>query len=189
MVGLRLGVDLDGVVSDFNTAWTRRYNAEFGANVHPDQVTEWNAPARITHFESMSRFWRWAKTCADGASLFRELNPYPGALEALGRLARHHQIVVLTSKPAYAVHDTLAWLAEHRFPTTEVHITADKAAVRCDVYLDDADHNLARFLQERPEAVVCRFVRPWNHSLAGAVDVWTWPEFEAVVERVSGELT
>ena len=29
---LRLGIDLDGVIADFNTGWIRLYNQEFGAS-------------------------------------------------------------------------------------------------------------------------------------------------------------
>jgi 5'(3')-deoxyribonucleotidase len=185
---LRLGIDLDGVVSDFNAGWTRRYNHEFGTGLRPEEIATWRAPASLTHFGSMSRFWRWARTCADGNSLFSELEPYPGALDALNRLARRNRVVILTTKPSYAVHDTLAWLAEQRVPTTEVHITEDKASVPCDVYLDDADHNLERLVAARPESVVCRFVRAWNRPATGAVDVTSWAEFEAVVARVAADL-
>ncbi len=55
----------------------------------------------------------------------------------------------MTTKPHFAVHDTFEWLAQHRVPTTEVHIVDDKTTVDCDVYLDDADHNLSA-LRERP---------------------------------------
>ena len=31
----------------------------------------WGAPRELTHFTSMSQFWRWARTCGDGRSLFQ----------------------------------------------------------------------------------------------------------------------
>jgi len=186
---VRLGIDLDGVVADFNTGWTRLYNAEFGAELASESITAWKAPAQLPHFGSMSAFWKWARTCGpEGVSLFRTLDPYPGALEALQRLSRRHRIVIITSKPRYAVHDTYAWIAEHRLPTTDVHIVDDKSSIACDVYLEDADHNLVRLARERPEAIVCRFVRPWNGPHEGIVDVADWDEFELVVERLEAEL-
>jgi 5'(3')-deoxyribonucleotidase len=187
---VRLGIDLDGVVADFNTGWTRLYNAEFGAEIGPDSTTAWNAPAQLPHFGSMSAFWRWARTCGPGGvSLFRTLEPYPGALEALGRLSKRHRVVIITTKPRYAVHDTYAWIAEHQLPTTEVHIVDDKSSIACDVYLEDADHNLVRLAEARPEAIVCRFVRPWNHPQEGVVDVADWDQFELVVERLETALS
>ena len=54
----------------------------------------------------------------------------------------------------------------------------------CDVYLDDAPHVLDEHVGSRPEALVCRFVRPWNYPVVGAEDVKSWPEFEAAVDRL-----
>jgi 5'(3')-deoxyribonucleotidase len=187
---VRLGIDLDGVVADFNSGWTRLYNAEFGADLDLESASSWNAPAQQPHFGSMSAFWRWARTCGpDGVSLFRTLEPYPGALDALGRLARRHRVVIITTKPHYAVHDTYAWIAEHRLPTTEVHIVDEKSSIACDVYLEDADHNLIRLARARPESIVCRFVRPWNAPHDGVVDVADWGQFELVVERLEAALS
>ncbi len=183
-MSLRLGIDLDGVVADFNEGWTRLYNAEFGASVDPDEVAMWDAPVELTHFRSMAAFWRWAATCSNGSSLFRVLQPYPGAVDALSALATRHHIVILTTKPVYAASDTFAWIAEHRLPTTEVHIVDDKTSVPCDVYLDDGDHNLEALLAARSDAVVCRYVRPWNRAHPGAVDIDSWAVFRAFIRDV-----
>jgi 5'(3')-deoxyribonucleotidase len=180
---LRLGIDLDGVVADFNAGWIPRYNESFGTSLTVEDVDRWNSPVRLTHFTSMSQFWKWSATVADGGSIFRVLEPYPGAIDALQRLARRHNVVIITTKPSFAVHDTFAWLADHRVPTTEVHIVDDKASVSCDVYLEDADHNLEELRDaHRRSAIVCRFVRPWNHPHAGVVDVVDWAAFESVVD-------
>lgn len=177
----RLGIDLDGVVADFNAGWIRLYNAEFGASLRTADVAMWNAPVLLTHFASMSQFWRWAARAADGASIFRVLDPYPGALDALHRLAAEHSIIIVTTKPRFAVDDTFEWLEEHALPTQEVHIVDHKPLVDCDVYLEDADHNLAALHDERPDSIVCRYVRPWNRARDGLVDVSGWVDFEHVV--------
>lgn len=178
---MRLGIDLDGVVADFNTGWISRYNIEFGTEIPFDAVQSWDAIPSLTHFVHMGEFWRWAQNHG-GHTLFRHLETYPDAVPAMERLSRRHHIVIITTKPDWAVHDTFAWLADHRIPTTEVHITEDKARVECDVYLDDAPHVLADLAANRPSSLVCRFVRPWNNPVPGTVDVATWHEFQAVVE-------
>ena len=187
--GLRLGIDLDGVIADFNAGWIERYNAQFGTDLLPEHVDIWDAPTLLTHFVDMGEFWSWARTAGGGPSIFRVLQPYHGALEALHRLSELHHIVILTTKPEFAVHDTFEWLAEHRVPTTEVHILTDKASVDCDVYLDDADHNIEALVAARPEALVCRFVRPWSRSHQGAVDVADWEEFEARLQHFKRAVT
>lgn len=177
---MRLGIDLDGVVADFNSGWVSRYNSEFGSSLTTDQVDSWDAMGNLTHFESMGAFWRWASSGTHG-SVFRHLDPYPDALDVLNRLRSSHEIVIITAKPDWAVHDTFAWIAERRIPTREVHITEAKWRVQCDIYLDDSPRQIVELHDNRPEATVCRFVRPWNDQVAGVVDIRTWHAFEAFV--------
>jgi hypothetical protein len=84
------------------------------------------------------------------------------------------------------VHDTFAWIADHRIPTREVHILEEKWRVPCDLYLDDAPHVVWQLHRSRPEATVCRFVRPWNRPVTGTVDVHSWEEFGVTVDRLAG---
>lgn len=186
-MSLRLGIDLDGVVADFSGGWIELYNAEFGADLHRDQITSWGSAPQITHFKHMGEFWAWAMRM-DGGSLFRHLPVYPDAVEVLESLAMWgHEIVILTSKPDWAVHDTFEWIAEHRLPTREVHMLDDKWRVSCDIYLDDAPHHLRAITRQRPDRTTCRFVRPWNSGVDGTIDVETWRDFEKVImERALG---
>ena len=68
-----------------------------------------------------------------------------------------------------------------------MHFLWDKTLAGCDIYLDDAPHQLQELKAGLPEAVVCRMVHPWNDPMEGVVDVHSWEEFEAVVERVAAE--
>jgi 5'(3')-deoxyribonucleotidase len=181
---MRLGIDLDGVVADFTNGWMRLYNAEFGTELTPDLVETWSGALELTHFTSKRDFWDWAHRDR-AVSLFRGLDTYPEAVSTLRRLSGEHQIVIITAKPGWAVHDTYAWIAEHRLPTREVHIIAQKWIVSCDVYLDDSPQQLRDLSHSRPEAVVCRFVRPWNRPLDRVVDVAGWAEFAELVRELS----
>ncbi len=181
---MRLGIDLDGVVAAFNDGWTELHNAEFGGALHPDMVTMWNGLHALAGFDDMASFWAWARGNDTRPSVFRHLDLVPGASETLRRLDDvGHRIVIVTSKPRWAISDTLHWLADHDIPTTEIHFVDRKHEVACDVYLDDAPVVLPDLVTHRPDARVCRFVRPWNTTVAGAHDVESWDEFERLVSR------
>ncbi|RLE15606.1 MAG: hypothetical protein DRJ28_03745 [Actinobacteria bacterium] len=177
---MRLGIDLDGVVANFNAGWMRRYNDEYGTDLKPEMVHSWDAFVPLTRFDTNAEFWEWAQN-AGGRGLFRDLPLYPDALESLTRLSGAHKIVIITTKPRWATAETFAWIADNEIPTREVHITRRKWEVDCDVYLDDGPHNLDSLVLERPDRTVCRFIRPWNEPVPGAIDVDSWDIFETLV--------
>lgn len=185
--GLRIGIDMDGVVADFNRGWMERYNRDFDAQLEVSQVVQWEGLHRLTHFESMQDFWAWAR--GDGHTVFRDAPPMPGAIESLRRIARTHRLVIVSSKFDWAIPDSLAWLAEHEVPAREVHFLWDKTLAACDVFLDDAPHQLEALVAARPDATVCRMVQPWNRPVPGTLDIPSWPDFEVVIERLEQERT
>jgi 5'(3')-deoxyribonucleotidase len=176
---LRVGIDLDGVVANFNRGWIERYNRDFGGSVSEHDVVEWDAPVNLTHFGAMGPFWDWARTCGEGRSIFRWLDTYPGAVESMTRLHDSgFEIVILTTKPDFAWDDTHTWLAENQVPSHEVHMLDDKTQVACDIYVDDAPHNVEALVAAHPAATVCRYVQPWNNPVEGAIDVADWAAVE-----------
>ncbi len=97
---MRLGIDLDGVVADFNTGWMQLHADEFGSNLRPDMVDSWNCLHRLGGFADMQEFWSWAGPTEHRPSIFRHLEPYPDAIGSLRVLADEgHRVVIVTTKP------------------------------------------------------------------------------------------
>lgn len=184
---MRLGIDLDGVVANFTKGWMTFYNRQFGTNLTVADSTHWDDVVDLTHFADLAEFWDWASDL-DDRSVFWHLEAFPGAVEALRSLVNAgHQVIILTTKPEFAVGDTMEWIETHRIPAAEVHILEDKWTVGCAVYLDDGPHLLPCLVTERPQSTVCRYVRPWNDPVPGAVDVRDFVEFRDVVDRLAGD--
>lgn len=183
---MRLGIDLDGVVANFTLGWMNFYNREFGTELEVRDSKRWNDLIDLTHFKNIGEFWRWSSDL-DGRSLFWHLEPFPAAVDALHSLAEvGHEIVIVTTKPDFAVADTYEWIENHGIPAEEIHILEDKWLVECDVYLDDGPHVLPGLVANRPEATVCRYVRPWNQPVPGAVDIDDFGDFRYLVDDLSG---
>lgn len=184
---MRLGIDLDGVVANFTKGWMYFYNNQFGTELAPADSQRWNDVVNLTHFDDIDEFWQWCSDL-DGRSVFWHLEPFPGAIEALRDLANSgHDLIILTTKPEFAVDDTYEWIERNRIPAIEIHILDDKWRVECDVYLDDGPHILPGLVANRPRATVCRYVRPWNVPVPGAIDVNDFPEFRDVVDRLAAD--
>lgn len=178
---MRLGIDLDGVVANFTKGWMDFYNRDFGTSLEVGDSRRWNDLVDLTHFENIGEFWRWSSDL-DSHSIFWHLETFPGAVPAIRSLVDDgHSIVVVTTKPGFAVQDTHEWLERHRIPAAEVHILEDKWLVDCDVYLDDGPHILPGLVKHRPGSTVCRYVRPWNDPVPGAIDVTSFDDFRDVV--------
>lgn len=182
---MRLGIDLDGVVANFTHGWMSFYNRDFGSSLAVEDSKRWNDLVELTHFADIGEFWRWSSDL-DGRSVFFHLEPFPGAIEALVDLDQAgHDIIVVTTKPEFAVDDTHDWIESHGIPATEIHILEAKWRVPCDVYLDDGPHILPGLIAHRPESTVCRYVRPWNDPVTGAIDVHDFDEFRNVVDGLA----
>ena len=182
---MRLGIDLDGVVANFTKGWMAFYNEQYGTELVESDSKNWGDLVNLTHFQDIDEFWDWSSDL-DGRSVFWHLEPFPGAVEALHELSEEgHEIVIVTTKPPFAIDDTHEWIDRHGIPTREIHILEAKWLVDCDVYLDDGPHVLPGLVKHRPESTVCRYVRPWNRPVPGAIDIGTFDEFKEVVSHLA----
>lgn len=188
MTTLRIGLDLDGCLADgFDNVVGVLLEEHWGITLEPSQY--WNHIRDQCGEEAWK--WLWDEGVREHG-LFRHQSLVRGAVIAVRKLADEgHQLVYITHRPREASEDTVAWLAHHRFPVDELHITQEpKSSVvpRCDVYLDDSPSVCEDLLRNTDGFMAVRD-RPWNQEFRSPVGggryfrVKTWEEFASVVNR------
>lgn len=188
-----LGVDLDGVVGDYETGIRHAVSRATGVPEHEiGPQTAWrfsesNWPVRDdAHFREIH-------AGAVEEHLFLDLPLVEGASEGLWALSDagvHIRIIthrlIGNFNHARAITDTVAWLdrevdgvARRKvIPYRDLCFVADKASVGCDAYVDDAPHNLAA-LRESGAFAIC-FDQVYNRMMTGP-RARSWDELVSMV--------
>jgi 5'-nucleotidase len=186
---LVLGVDLDGVCADYESAFrdavVRQLGLEPGA-LPPQTVMDAYSQWGLT-FEQFEQAHRRAVT---EDRIFRHMQPLPGVSEALWELSDAGVwIRIITHRllfnwaHEYSAADTAYWLDANRIPYRDLCFIGDKPNVGADLYVDDSPTNIVSLRRAGRRAIV--FDQPYNQDLPGPRAV-TWAD---VVRLVRDELT
>lgn len=189
MADFVLGVDLDGVCADYNTAFRHAVAAERG--VDPATLTtevswdfgEWGL--------DREEFLRLHRAGVMDRRMFRDMPALPGAADSLWRLSDAgvwiriitHRLVTNWGH-AVIVGDTVEWLDSNRIPYRDLCFLGRKPEVQADAYVEDAPHNVEA-LRAGGNAVIV-FDQPYNRHLDGP-RASRWGEVEALVAELTAD--
>ncbi|XP_039703517.1 5'(3')-deoxyribonucleotidase, mitochondrial isoform X1 [Pteropus medius] len=141
---LRVLVDMDGVLADFEGGFLRKFRARF-----PDQP--------FIALEDRRGFWlseqygrlhpglsEKAVSIWESENFFFDLEPLPGAVEAVKQMANlENTDVFICTSPInmykYCPYEKYAWVEKHFGPDflEQVVLTRDKTVVSADLLIDD----------------------------------------------------
>lgn len=168
-----LGIDCDGVLADFNSAFINRVVHVTGKDLFPPRpfdIPTWNYPEAYGYTkEEVSAVWEDIK--ADHY-FWSSLPAYPGTLEALSSLEHRQyggdEIYFVTARPGIdAKGQTERWLQCNGFYKPTVLISSAKGmcaqALKMDRYLDDRWENVVD-VAKTPETYAYMMARPWNRG-------------------------
>lgn len=184
MSGFVLGVDLDGVVSDF-VRDVRPHAAEwFGVPVEsltdkPDyNFSQWGngMPGAYPKLH-------WFAVTQRG--LFANSKPMFGAPQVLRSLSdRGVHVRIITARICISGHhaeivkQTVDWLDKHGIPYWDICFVKDKNAVAADLYIDDSPSNIAKLRAAGKKVLV--FKTSVNAGVEGP-GADSWAEIEQLV--------
>lgn len=191
---MRILIDLDGCVTDLHGKWLAAYNAAW-----EDQLTRADM-LRAYHVHECVR-----PDCGVAVydlilepGFFDDLEPLPGAVEAVEVLREHHEVLICTAAAGPdSARAKLDWCRDHLgLSRKDVIITHRKELVACDVFIDDAPKNLVAMREAQPQCLILAMGYPYNRDLVGngVVDVWAadytatdaaWGQMVTVIGEVS----
>lgn len=162
---MRIGVDLDGVMFDFQRRWAGLYETWFDVSMPPAKTRTWESMVSATHFADEGEFFSWF----DHAEGWDGMDYIPGAPGAVDTMIRHGMSVVfITARHTELSHTMTRWW--HRSSpwgkTTELAVgVRTKSTIPCSVYIDDSPAVIEQLASAGKRVVV--FGQPWNKHLEG----------------------
>ena len=194
MAHLDIGIDLDGVCSQFEEEL--RYFAIHYKNHHPSDVasggvgdpdTVWDFPIRMWGW-SPEQFLSYCDEAVDAGILHLHYDPYPGVVEMIDRFHNQgHSIHIITSRNfgTKSTHNTSDWLRKHGIEYDSLIFTKKKEIIDIDLHLDDHLANWKAMVDAGKECYILD--RPWNReTYIGPWRVMNYREFEEVVNDYAG---
>ena len=165
---LRIGIDVDGVLRDFDSK-----AMEIIKRIYPDKILSdvtygWDFPNVDVPVKELSKIWQETH-CEE---IYREAELMPNVKEEYSSLkswARTQrpgfQFVCVTAQMPYNACHTYYWLGKHHFNFMEVFISNYKHKVDIDFLIDDSPKNYAKWVAAgRDEKEFILFDRPYNQD-------------------------
>lgn len=168
---MKIGFDMDGVLSDFYTPYENLIVEIAGVDLFPGRFpavfpTTWNWPEAAGYDDkTVAAAWERIKT---DPVFWTKLGPLPGMSELIwAGLDRGHELTFITTRPGIATRDqTRTWLETRGIDAPQVIVTHDKGTaarlLELDVYIDDKGENVQDVQVKSPLTRVYMLDRPYN---------------------------
>jgi uncharacterized HAD superfamily protein len=174
---MKIGIDMDGVVTDFVTPFSKMLRTMTGVELEPMSATyptTWNyhLDAGVTKSQA-DAVWDLIKS---SPTFWARMNPLPGVWIDLEKVERAsyegHEVHYITSRPGIDVQrQTARWLVGQNIFAPSV-IVADNArhkgeiaaALRLDAFIDDNVDNAKSVLHHSPRTQTFIKDQPYNRE-------------------------
>ncbi len=191
-----LGVDLDGVVADYETGFRKFIANKKKLDIDSiPKANHWSFTQSGWPIKDEEEFLELHREAVTQDRLFANLDPVAGASESLWALSDAgiririvtHRLVVNFSH-ASAITDTVSFLDRHNIPYRDLCFVKDKAEVGTDLIIDDAPHNIKNLRRARGDDSAMVFDQLYNRDIVG-LRARSWNDVvDEVVKRTGIEI-
>src|ERR1041385_6223805 len=183
---------MDDVVLDYVVGVCEVVSRDFGVEVKPEDVTDWNFGQFLDEHIGID-WWEWME---QHAWLWEQkFKPVPGALGGIEKLRRDgHRLELLTSKPKWAEAAVWGWLARYMrapgfqrvtiLPVAGREPAPTKAEASTSYLLvDDKFENCRDWAETGRPALL--YGRPHNHAAPSVEGIHRVQDWSAVLKWVT----
>lgn len=188
---LVIGLDIDGVLSQFNQAFkviqikTSKRDL-FPSDWKDEQIVCWNWPTDQYGYTKEEYKAAWTEVW-ESPNFWMQLAPYPDAIQFLKKMrCLSNNIYYITQRAGLNVKgQTENWLRRFGGGDNPTVLISDDKAGCCEAleithYLDDKNENCVSVLQN-PNTLVWMQARGWNHEICGVPRITKLDQFVEVI--------
>ena len=180
---MKIALDSDDVVVDFTGRLLEVVNMEYGTQLRPQHIQEWDLSVLIDPIIGES-WWSWWER---RPWLWKTADAVPGAIGGIEILRREgHWVELVTAKPRWAEQVVWEWLARWRPPLHRVTIVpmgSNKAAYTdAQILVDDKPENCQQFADSGGEAIL--FHKNYNVAADFKPRAENWAEVLELIRRM-----
>lgn len=167
---MRIGVDVDGVLADFDIAYANLLSVMTGRTIPTDSDPEvWDWPELHVTAEEEDAAWELIATRPFWDVLPEDRSMTPDSWRRLAALNDAHDVYFITARlTPHARAQTSFWLYDRGLVNVSVVCAADKGLVarslRLEAFLDDLPENVLAVREESPDTKVFMRMRRFNAS-------------------------
>uniref|UniRef100_A0ABM5FMN4 5'(3')-deoxyribonucleotidase, cytosolic type n=1 Tax=Pogona vitticeps TaxID=103695 RepID=A0ABM5FMN4_9SAUR len=143
---LRVLVDMDGVLADFEGGLWRGFRASYPAEPHVELAQRRGFSAREQYRCLREDLAVKVASVYESPGFFLGLDPVPGAIEAMQEMIQipNTEVFICTSpllKYEYCIQEKYLWVEKHLGPkfVERLILTRDKTVILADLLFDDKD--------------------------------------------------
>jgi len=160
--GLRIGIDVDGVIANQITGVIPRIKSRLGISLSYQDVVHWKMPL------AQSSIDKEIVLAMEDSSYIRSMPMHPFARAILDDLYEENNISIITARPPHTESWTRLWLTKQGISYDNLYSVQEKekSLYALELLIDDYIGNIMEFLDKTTGSAIL-VNQPWNQERGG----------------------